>query len=68
MRWHGSGRTVVKIMTCDSSSGMALCQAPKVLPRYLMSSLGSFGCGWHSVMASKSVCAARGASGHRLGL
>jgi hypothetical protein len=35
---------------------MAVCQAQKLLPKYLISSLGSFGCGWHSAMPSSSAC------------
>ena len=43
-------------MTCDSSSGMAMCQALKVLPKYLMSSDGILGCGWLSEIPSNSAC------------
>ena len=43
-------------MTWDSSRGMAVCQAQKFFPRNLISSLGSFGCGWHSATASSRAC------------
>ena len=53
-------RTSGKRKTWDSSRGMALCQAQKVLPRYLISSLGSFGCGWHRLMPSNKACTTLG--------
>lgn len=34
-------------MTCDSSRGTPMCQAQWFLAMHLVSSAGSFGCGWH---------------------
>mmetsp|Transcript_40151 Transcript_40151/g.119663 ORF Transcript_40151/g.119663 Transcript_40151/m.119663 type:complete len:256 (-) Transcript_40151:265-1032(-) len=42
--------------TCDSSSGMATFHALNVLPRYLISSGGIFGCGWLRLMPSNMLC------------